>query len=229
MTSGTAARPRELSPKAALALSAAKWPPAGALIALLAVSAILPERYGLLPHWVSTPLWVLVAILVATSTFAHASPTLRRLQSRATFAFLVIVSAIEVSSLWHIVALVFGKSKELRSVTLLSTALTLWTVNVVIFSLWYWPIDRGGPDQRVVGPPKRPDFLFAQGAESALPPGWTPTYVDYVFIAFNTSVAFSPSDACPLTSKAKILMMIQAGLSLVTVVVILARAVNIFE
>jgi hypothetical protein len=104
----------------------------------------------------------------------------------------------------------------------------VWVSNVLIFSLLYWRIDRGGPEARANNAGTRPDWLFPQpGAPEDAPPDWRPTFVDYLFLGFSTATAFSPTDALPLTSRAKMLMMLESTMSLGTIVVVAARAINI--
>jgi hypothetical protein len=120
-----------------------------------------------------------------------------------------------------------------RTFTLLRSAAALWVTNVLVFALWYWRLDAGGPHQRDLraGHPSG-SFLFAQMTfrEDDVPPewkGWSPTFIDYLFLAFNTSTAFSPTDVPVLSRWAKLLTMAQASISLTVVVILAARAVNI--
>jgi hypothetical protein len=107
--------------------------------------------------------------------------------------------------------------------------IAVWVVNVLVFSLLYWQIDRGGPEARINSWGARPDWLFPQGGAEAeiVPAGWNPAYVDYLFLAYSTSTAFSATDTLPLTSRAKLLMMLESSISLVTILVVAARAINI--
>jgi hypothetical protein len=118
--------------------------------------------------------------------------------------------------------------------TLLASAASLWAANILVFALWYWRLDAGGPHQR----DKRArhsngDFLFPQMmmSEKALKEvgqqGWSPNFFDYLFLAFNTNTAFSPTDTAALTRLAKFLMMVQSVLSLMIIALLAARAVNI--
>jgi hypothetical protein len=211
-------------PLSQLALSAAKWPPAAALISLLSLIALFPEKYGLLPGWVKWPIWFVVLVLILLSTFAHISPLLRRLEGPLTFWLLALLTTLVAFDVAHLVGLVVSGNKELHGLNLLSTASALWLSNLVIFSLWYWLLDRGGPDLRLRGFPVPPDLQFPTH-----PDKWTPGFVDYVFVAFNTSMAFSPTDTAPVSARAKGMMMLQSFLSLVTLVIAAARAVNILE
>ena len=106
--------------------------------------------------------------------------------------------------------------------------MVIWTANVLTFSLLYWQIDRGGPYARVNRLKVKPDWVFAQGAvPEDLPPDWQPLFLDYLYLGYNTATAFSPTDASPLTRRAKMLMMIESMISLLTLVIVLSRAINI--
>ena len=118
--------------------------------------------------------------------------------------------------------------------TLLVSALLLWCANILIFSLWYWRIDGGGPTMRQKSAPYGSQaFLFPQlqiesGERKAMGAGnWTPGFVDYLFVAFNTSTAFSPTDTLVLARWAKLLMMAQALISLLVLVLLVARGINV--
>lgn len=112
---------------------------------------------------------------------------------------------------------------------LLRGALIIWAENVVLGGLWYWELDRGGPHRRAAAVQDRhPDFLFPQMSDRTVaPPGWRPRFLDYVYTSFTNATAFSPTDTMPLTARAKLLMMGQSFTSLVIVVLVTARAVNI--
>lgn len=111
---------------------------------------------------------------------------------------------------------------------LLKDALVVWGMTVLTFSLWYWLIDSGWPESMGGRDTSRPDFLFPQQANSIEGwASWTPRYLDYLHLAFNTSTAFSPTDVLPLSHRGKILMTIQASLSLIVMVTVAARAINI--
>jgi hypothetical protein len=215
-------------PLSELAVSAARWPPAAALVGLLALGAVFPEKYGLLPAWASGPMWLLVLGLLVLSTFAHASPLLRRLEGGVTCGLLLVVTGLLVVGVVRLVVLVLAEGSQVRRVPLLSTGATLWLSNLVVFGLWYWLLDRGGPERRLRGTQADPDFQFPRRHDSPSP-DWTPEFLDYVFVAFNTSIAFSPTDTVPVTTRAKLLMMAQALVSLVTLVIVVARAVSLLD
>jgi hypothetical protein len=113
---------------------------------------------------------------------------------------------------------------------LLLKAITVWSTNVIAFGLWYWAFDRGGPVRRLQANPPPPDFQFPQMENPQLAaPGWQPELIDYLYVSFTNSIAFSPTDAMPLSRWAKLLMLTESSLSSITVLLVTARAVNIFR
>ena len=99
--------------------------------------------------------------------------------------------------------------------------------NVIAFSLWYWELDRGGPAERAARSGVRPTFAFPENTLPELAPeGWMPTYPDYLYLSFTTATAFSPTDAVPVRTWAKMTMMVESGMSLLVGILVLARAVN---
>ena len=204
-----------------------RWP---ALIAVLVVSGLygaLPASLAFGPRWV---LALIVGALAIPSMIAH------RRGRHALNQFLGHALA-SVMTLFMIVSLVLlvkalPAHKE-PPVTLLRSAASLWVTNVLVFALWYWRLDNGGPHRRAVLSGRSPGaFLFPQFTlrhkeEDALGRRWSPMFIDYLFLAFNTSTAFSPTDTAVLSRWAKVLTMIQAVISLAVVVLLAARAVNI--
>ncbi len=113
---------------------------------------------------------------------------------------------------------------------LLSTGAGIYLTNIIVFALWYFELDRGGPAARACGLKDHPDFLFAQmTAPDVADPQWEPQFADYLYVSFTNATAFSPTDTLPLTRWAKMIMMLQSAVSLVTVALIVARAVNILK
>jgi hypothetical protein len=106
----------------------------------------------------------------------------------------------------------------------------IWSTNVVVFGIWFWAFDRGGPVRRFKPKPPPPDFQFPQMENPQLAaPGWHPRLFDYIYISFTNSIAFSPTDAMPLTRRAKVMMLVESSISAITVLLVAARAVNIFN
>jgi hypothetical protein len=116
-----------------------------------------------------------------------------------------------------------------RGADLISGGLVIWCTNLLLFAVWYWELDRGGPvPPRDGHPPLAPDFLFPQMTdEKYAAPGWKPHFEDYLYVSLTNQTAFSPTDTMPLTARVKLLMGVQGVASLITVGIIVARAVNI--
>src|SRR5262245_16273861 len=111
---------------------------------------------------------------------------------------------------------------------LLSSSVAIWVANVLTFSMLYWQIDRGGPSARASQGRVKPDWLFPQAAAPEdVPPDWRPLFLDYLFLGYTTAMAFSPTDALPLTHRAKLLMMLESTISLLTLVIVVSRAINV--
>lgn len=200
------------------------------IVAFLAVGGI----YLALPPWLSVgPAWLLLAIVVALEVpaiishrlgYARVNRMLGHIASSITTVFMLISIAMLLRSLAH---------HAEPPLALLRSAAALWVTNVIVFASWYWRLDAGGPHGRDAraGHPEGA-FLFPQmtlrepqrDGHGRL---WSPQFIDYLFLAFNTSAAFSPTDSPVLSRWAKVLMMIQASISLTTVALLFGRAVNI--
>jgi hypothetical protein len=127
-----------------------------------------------------------------------------------------------------IAALVSSGSEELGGPQLLLTAAAIWAANVIVFGVVYWDVDDGGPFARATVERKTPDFQFPQDENPELArPAWRPRIWDYMYVALTAGSAFSPTDAMPLTYRAKLLLGVQSTVSLALVVLVTARAVNV--
>ena len=211
-----------------------RWPVAVALLAAAALHFVLPRSLVMGPPWMVLGT---VGLLVALAWYARHLHRWR-LNEGLSYGALAVLTA----------ALLFGLGSLLRALlhrleepeALLRSAAILWLTNVLVFAGWYWRLDAGGPNQRDFRTAhSRGAFLFPQmvlpGADasmqtddaSASEMSWRPGFVDYLFLAFNTSTAFSPTDVPVLSRWAKLMMMVQAIISFTSVAVIAARAVNI--
>jgi len=145
---------------------------------------------------------------------------------------LALVSAVTLAEAGSAILLVdlVPRSGYIPAPTLLRDGALIWGINIVTFALWYWEIDAGGPVARRLRPYESKDFLFPQQARGEAqgggPTPWSPDFIDYLFLAFNHSTAFSPTDTGILSRKAKVLVMIQSSISLMAVAVIIAKAIN---
>jgi hypothetical protein len=141
-------------------------------------------------------------------------------------AYLALLLNAQIRVLTGVAALVFRM--EITGLALLAASIGVWVVNVLAFSLLYWQIDRGGPLARANNLRLKPDWFFPQvGVPEDVAPGWQPTYPDYLFLAYSTATAFSATDALPLTPRAKMLMMLQSTIALMTILIVASRAINI--
>lgn len=145
---------------------------------------------------------------------------------------LALTSAVTLAEAGSAILLVdlVPRSGYIPAPTLLRDGALIWRINIVTFALWYWEIDGGGPAARRLRPYESKDFLFPQQARGEAEGGgstdWCPGFIDYLFLAFNHSTAFSPTDTGILSRKAKVLVMIQSSISLMAVAVIIAKAIN---
>ncbi|WP_371478539.1 hypothetical protein [Kitasatospora sp. NBC_00315] len=201
-----------------------------AILVAIALQLFLPARLTIHPHWLLPALEValLLALVVANPRrrFDRGSFLLRGLS-------LALAGAISLANGWSAVLLVrelLHGAGAANAPALLGTGGAVWATNVIVFALWYWELDRGGPVVRAQGTEDHPDFLFPQMQDREMaPPQWEPYFGDYLYVAFTNAAAFSPTDTMPLTSWAKLLMTAQSVVSLLTVLLVVARAVNILQ
>ena len=198
-----------------------RWPAAVALLAVGALYGVLSDGLTLGPR---AFLLGLVAVLLVPLLTAHLQGR-HRLARGFGFGVIGLVTLAVVVSVFLLVSSSLGGT--LSAPVLLRDAALLWVINVATFAVWYWEIDGGGPAQRHREGHVSEDFLFPQmnlGDKSAR--AWSPGFLDYLFLAFNTSTAFSPTDTAVLSRRAKVLMMVQALLSLLVLAVLVGRAIN---
>ena len=215
-----------------------RWEAAPAVAVVIALQLLLAfvsrsEQWKIwvFPGWFWLIPVVPEVLLLAALAWNRPRRRLEQLGRRrmAAISLLAVVSIANAILLLAVIAsLVRGTEKS--GSQLLLKAVTVWTTNVVAFGLWYWAFDRGGPVRRLEPDPPLPDFQFPQLENPGLaPPNWQPELVDYLYVSFTNSIAFSPTDAMPLTRWAKLLMLVESALSSITVLLVAARAVNIFK
>lgn len=173
------------------------------------------------------PSWLLLALevlLIAPRFGARlAGRRLDRWLGRSlTYALLVVLTLALISSLYLLV----HHLPDLKPINLLTAGALLWCSNVLIFASWYWEVDGDGPTTRHRTGHRAADFQFPQ-QQSGNPSGWRPGFVDYLFLAFCTATALSPADTMPLTPRAKLLMMVEALISMLVLLLLIARFVNV--
>lgn len=205
-----------------------RWPVALTLISVVLLLHFLPERVRMAPLWTPYLVGALMLIPMAGVTLSRGAAFWQRLERRL---ILTLVSFSIISSLMilgRMIETLALHAAEFDGLVLFASSIAIWGTNVLYFSLIYWLIDRGGPEARQSGAPALPDWRFPQDdAAPDVAPGWRPVFLDYLFLAYSTATAFSPTDASPLTVRAKMLMMLQSTISLLTLVVVASRAINI--
>ena len=166
-------------------------------------------------------------VIVDSRRMKRVSPTIRLLG-------LALIASLSMANIWsgtRLVNQLLGGHHKWGSGSarsLLFTGGAIWLTNVIVFALAYWELDRGGPLARAEGSMRFPDFLFPQMESTELaPPTWAAHFIDYLYLSFSTASAFSATDVLPLSRGAKLMMMAQAMISLATVALVVARAVNI--
>ena len=196
-----------------------RWPAFVALLVIVVAYSEVSEKLAPLPRFA-----IPAIVTVGTLLIALAIGRGRHLLVRPIA--LILIGAITVAELVSTLLLVsILPRRAIGPAGLLRDAALIWVINVVVFALWYWEIDGGGPLMRKVRPHEAKDFLFPQQA-SGHPEKWAPRFLDYLFLAFNHSTAFSPTDTAVLSPRAKVLVMIQATLSLMAIAVLIAKAIN---
>ena len=206
-----------------------RWPVGSAIVAAIALQAfVVPRDMAFQPWWLlpGVEVVLLIALTVANPTRINRESTVLRGLA------LTLVLAASVATAWSAGRLVYeivaGRGQTADAVRLLLNGGAIWLTNVIVFALWYWEMDRGGPAARANARDSHPDFLFAQMAAPELADhDWEPYFLDYLYLSFTNATAFSPTDTLPLSRWAKLAMMFQSAVSLATLALVVARAVNI--
>ena len=206
-----------------------RWPVTIGVVLAIVMQVVLPDRYALQPKLLLPALEVVLLVGLVTANpvrFQREHPIVRWMSLSMTIA-IAVANLTSIARLINEILHHKAGTPDVDAVTLLGSGLAIWITNVVVFALIYWEFDRGGPFSRAAARNPYPDFLFTQMTDpSKAPPSWEPTFVDYAYLSFTNSTAFSPTDTLPMSSWAKMTMMVQSGVSLVTIALVAARAVN---
>ncbi len=219
--------------------------PVAAIVASALLYATLPQRFVVGPasgvfsvaRWIVPGLTALLLLALVASL-----PNTRLMQmidmevekARLTRRLLVmtataLVSIANAASIVLLVHLLINGAQT-QAGALLRAGIHMWCLNVLVFALWFWQLDNGGPSARLTAPPQTRDFLFPQQATPELAePSWRPQFLDYLYVSFTNATAFSPTDAMPLSRWAKMLMLLESAASLVLALMVAARAINILK
>jgi hypothetical protein len=206
-----------------------RWPVSVAVLIMIVLQLRLPGDLTPIGRWLLPVIeLVVLAVLVAANPrrIDRGSPVLRGLG-------LGLIAVASLANAWSVALLIddllHGSNGD-DPVPLLATGANIWITNVIIFAIWYWELDRGGPAARAAGTDPHPDFLFPQMSDtSGTYREWEPQFTDYAYVSFTNATAFSPTDTMPMSRWAKLTMMLQASVSLVTAALVIARAVNILK
>ena len=196
------------------------------IIGILAIGFLylaLPESLTFGPNWLLLAIEAVLLIPLLFIGITHRPIPHITLRFFACAVLAVVTLGLAASIVLLVNALITGSTK---GIFLLRSAAVLWVTNILVFALWYWEVDGGGPHKRHKSGHQAADFMFPQQA-GGNKTGWIPEFVDYLFLAFTAATALSPADTLPLTRQAKLLMMAEAILSLVIIVLLASRAVNI--
>jgi hypothetical protein len=205
-----------------------RWPPALAILVVIFLLATLPGHVTALPVWISYLAALAVLVPMAGVALTRGNILWLRIERAIIILLATVYVANTIAELADMIGVITLHPSGNNAFSLLSSSVAIWIANVLTFSLLYWQIDRGGPYARAQDLTVKPDWVFPQPATPEdLPPNWRPLFLDYLYLGYNTATAFSPTDALPLTHRAKMLMMIESTISLLTMVIILSRAINI--
>ena len=204
-----------------------RWPASLALLTCVALYVVLPNRLVIGPRWLIPVLIILLLLPLSTRRHRHPdeSPRVRHL----TLALITLVTLANVTSMVFLVRRLLDTSVS-QGRALIYSAVSVWLTNIIIYGVWFWEIDRGGPTRRAAGSTAVYDLQFPQMENPTLAPdGWEPRFTDYLYTSFANGTSFAPADAMPLSRRMKILFVSESMVSFVTIAVVAARAVNILK
>jgi len=212
-----------------------RWPSVVAIGVAIALYISLPDTIisdsygsGAIRFIVPVLELALLIPLAVAAPHRHVYESGRRRMAAITLT--AIVSLANIVSLGFLIHVLLYSGATLQGRELLATAAQIWWTNVIVFGLWYWELDGGGPPRRLANPAAPRDFAFPQMTDPEVAkPGWHPRFADYFYVSFTNASAFSPTDTMPLTRWAKLLMLTQSTVSILTLILVAARAVNILR
>jgi uncharacterized membrane protein len=204
------------------------WPAQLSLALAIVLNLTLADKVSVGPRWLLPSIEgvALLALVVIEPDRATAHSVRRRRFALAVVGFVSVANVVSLGLLVHYLV----NGGRAGGHQLILSGAVLWATNVLLFGIWYWSMDRGGPVHRFLDPDALADFQFPQMENPQLaPPGWRPGYLDYLYTSLTNATAFSPTDTMPLTQTAKLVMSIQSVSALLTVGLVVARAVNILS
>ncbi len=204
-----------------------RWPASLALLTCVSLYIVLPNRLVIGPRWLIPAL--IIAALVPLSARRNRHPDDSPMVRRLALTLISVVSLANVTSMILLVRRLLDTSVS-QGRALIYSAVSVWLTNVIIFGVWFWEIDRGGPTVRAGGETTVFDLQFPQMENPSLaPPDWQPKFTDYLYTAFANGTSFAPADSMPLSRRMKVLFASESMVSFITIAVVAARAVNILR
>lgn len=206
-----------------------RLPVAAAVAVAIVLQLVLPDQLVIHPTWLLPLLegLLIVGLVAANPGRINRTSTLLRAASVTLIVIISLANGWSTGQLIH--GLVNGTSGDNASL-LLARGASVYVTNIIVFGLWYWEWDRGGPVARARGERPYPDFLFPQMTDARLAPeDWEPNFLDYLYVSFTNATAFSPTDTMPLSRWAKMLMLAQSSIALLTIAFVIARAINVLK
>jgi len=202
-----------------------------AVLATIVLQSVAPKQGRIIPWWVLPAIEVLALGAVILRDPGRIDRRTRAAR-RATLGLLIVMTIGTLAGLYILLLDILDGDWLLAHPTspgaLLGRGAALWVTNILVFSLWYWELDRGGAAERAAATEIRPSFGFPEEAMPELvPPGWMPRYPDYLYLAFTNATAFSPTDTLPVRTWAKMTLMAQSCISLLIAIMVIARAINL--
>jgi hypothetical protein len=211
------------------------WPAQLCVLGAILLQIRLPDKLTVGPSWLLPSLEGALLIGLAATTPRGRVDEDHQIRRQVAIGLIALVNAANASSLYLLVHELLHKQVTNGHALILS-GVAIWLTNVLIFALWYWQLDRGGPARRArhpdpTTPEGHPDFIFPEMDAGAPynPPSWMPGFIDYLALAVTTATAFSPTDTMPNSQRAKALMSTQGLISLITLGLIISRAVGILQ
>jgi uncharacterized membrane protein len=204
-----------------------RWPASVALLVCAGLYVLLPSRLAVGPKWLLPILVVLP--LIPLSVRRHRHPDDEPWVHSLAVSLVVIITIANFVSVVLLIHHVFYAA-QIGGRQLLYSAATIWATNVIVFGIWFWEVDRGGPLQRSNANARLPDLQFPQMAQPSLAPSdWRPRFVDYLYTSLANGTSFAPADAMPLTFQMKALFGLESLISFVTIAIVAGEAVNIIR
>lgn len=208
----------------------ARWPMAGAVLAAILLTFLLPSDVRIFPVWVLPSIEALLLVALVAGDPGEISRRSRQLRWLSIVLVALLLLASLLSTILLVASLIQGGDKLDTADSLLAAGAVVWGSNVLAFSLLFWELDCGGAAERAHRMPPYPDFAFVQQINPDLaPPGWRPRFVDYLYLSITNSIALSPTDTMPMTPWAKSAMAAQSIISLLIIGLVIARAVNVLN